>query len=115
MVENNKFRSLKKSSDFLFLAKNGKKYKPTKWLTIQLIDIDSNDIYFGITASRKVGSAVIRNKLKRWVRQSVRSIKFSPNPSGKKIVFVFRPHTAGFYSQIKFAEFKEALADLKGI
>lgn len=115
MVENNKIQSLKKSSDFLFLSKNGKKIRPTKWLTIQYLDIDSKDIFFGITASRKVGSAVFRNKLKRWVRHSVRSIKFSPQSKGKKIVFVFRPQADGFYEKLSFADFKSALSELKGL
>lgn len=112
-MENNKIRSLKKSSDFLFLNKNGKKIKPTRWLTIQYMDIESKDIFFGITASKKVGPAVLRNKLKRWVRESVQTIKFSSKSNGKKIVFVFRPQITGFYDKLTYSEFKKALNELK--
>jgi ribonuclease P protein component len=112
-VENSKIYSLKKSSDFLFLSKNGKKLKPTKWLTIQYLDAESTSTYVGVTASKKVGSAVIRNKLKRWVRNSVRSSDFIKQFLGKKVVFVFRPQTEDFYKSLLFTEFKEAITELR--
>lgn len=98
----------------MFLSKNGKKIRPTKWLTIQHLDTEAADIYFGITVSKKVGGAVLRNKLKRWVRQGVRQIKFS-SKNGKKLVFVFRPQTEAFYEQLAYKEFAEAIKSLAHI
>jgi len=116
-VENNKIYSLKKSSDFLFISKNGKRIKPVKWLTIQYVYAESASSYVGVTASRKVGGAILRNKLKRWVRNSVRSIQFNEkiSSSGRKVVFVFRPQPDDFYKQLTYAEFKDVLQVLQNI
>jgi ribonuclease P protein component len=112
-VENSKIYSLKKSSDFLFLSKNGKKIKPVKWLTIHYLNNESMSTYVGVTASRKVGSAVIRNKLKRWVRNSVRSADIISKLLGKKVVFVFRPQTDDFFKSLAYSEFKDTLAKIQ--
>lgn len=114
MAENNKVYSLKKSSDFLYISKNGKKIKPVKWLTIQYINAESSSSYVGITASRKVGPAILRNKLKRWVRNSVRSIELAKS-SGKKIVFVFKPQPDDFYKKLTYAEFKDVIKILQDL
>jgi ribonuclease P protein component len=108
-VENSKIYSLKKSSDFLFLSKNGKKIKLATWLTIQYLSSESLDTYVGITASKKVGPAVVRNKLKRWVKNSARENFFLNQFSGKKIVFVFRAQAGDFYKDLTFKEFKLTL------
>jgi len=49
---------------------------------------------FGVTVSRKVGGAVQRNKVKRWVRESCRRMKHDV-PPGLDLVVVARPAAAG--------------------
>lgn len=68
---------------------------------------------YGVTASRKVGSAVVRNKLKRWVREYFRSLDTGPNqirtPIDASINIIFKPIDQGFYKGLKFEEFKKAM------
>jgi ribonuclease P protein component len=45
---------------------------------------------FGVTVSRKVGGAVVRNRVKRWVRESCRRIQ-PEFPAGLDLVVVARP------------------------
>jgi ribonuclease P protein component len=47
----------------------------------------------GVTVSRKVGGAVVRNKVKRWVRESCRRMQ-ADLPSGVDLVVVARPSAA---------------------
>jgi ribonuclease P protein component len=49
---------------------------------------------FGFTVSRKVGGAVLRNKVKRWLRESCRRMK-AEFPDGLDLVIVARPSAAG--------------------
>lgn len=104
----NKVYPLKRSSNFKEAASVGKKQKLASWLTIHIIHSADSKNYFGITASRKVGGAVVRNKLKRWVRNCVRTEKWPAKLDSKTVVFVFRAQPdESFYSKLKYSEFKE--------
>jgi ribonuclease P protein component len=48
---------------------------------------------FGVTVSRKVGNAVLRNKVKRWIRESCRRMR-GELPEGFDLVIVARPSAA---------------------
>lgn len=74
---------------------------------------DVIETFYGVTASRKVGKAVLRNKLKRWVRNTAKEGLWPKKLYGKKTVFIFRPQTAGFYDKITYSDFKLALENLR--
>jgi ribonuclease P protein component len=48
---------------------------------------------FGVTVSRKVGGAVLRNRVKRWVRETCRRMQHDV-PPGLDLVIVARPSAA---------------------
>ena len=99
-------KPLKRSSDFLEISTHGKKIKAAPWLLLQVLSADDGFNYYGLTVSRKVGSSVIRNRLKRWVRSCVRSENWPEQFNSKKVVFVFRPQsTDGFYKQLTYKQF----------
>lgn len=64
---------------------------------------------FGVTASRKVGSAVVRNKLKRWVREYFRSFLVAGNSLEADINLIFKPMEANFYKGLPYEEFVKAM------
>lgn len=120
------FRSIKKTFEFESIYQNGKKIKLAQWF---LIIVTNNtpinkseenqkpsnviETFYGVTASRKVGKAVLRNKLKRWVRNSAKEGIWPKKLYGKKTVFIFRPQPKGYYDKIRFADFKLALENLR--
>jgi ribonuclease P protein component len=107
-VESNRAVALKRSSDFLSLKKNGKRVSPTKWLLLNYSKREGA-LEFGITASRKVGPAVVRNKLKRWVREYFRDLAKSGSPFEARINIIFKPLDQGFYKGLSYGEFTKAM------
>lgn len=112
-MENSRPVVIKRSSEFLSLKKNGKRTWPTKWLLLNYSKVDQKGLQFGVTASRKVGPAVIRNKLKRWAREYFRDFVVRSNQQGSpidaSINIIFKPIDQGFYKGLKFEEFKKAM------
>lgn len=112
-MASNKPKPLTRSSDYKEASLKGKKLRPAPWLSLHVFPLEEGVSYYGITISRKVGSSVIRNRLKRWVRNCVRSEKWPEQFISKRVVFVFRPQTAEqFYKQLKYKDFIEVFEKL---
>lgn len=99
-------KKLKKNSDFLKLKNSGKKVRVSDWLQIQFLETPEEglekSLYIGVTTGRKVGSAVVRNKLKRWCREHFKSRKSTYSLVSGSINIVFRPHKKeNFYQDLK--------------
>ncbi len=65
---------IRKKKDFLHLYRKGSRFKGKYFHLIYL----ANNLTFsrvGVVASRRVGGAVIRNKVKRWMRELFRRNK----------------------------------------
>jgi len=65
---------IRKKKDFLIIYKKGNRYRSKYFSLIYL----SNALFFsrvGVVASKKVGNAVIRSKVKRWMRELFRRNK----------------------------------------
>jgi ribonuclease P protein component len=111
-VENKPY-PLKRSSDFREVATHGTRKRLSAWLTVQILPSTDSNNYFGITVSRKVANSVVRNKLKRWVRNCVRTEKWPAKYKACIIVFVFRPQAdSEFFSKKQYSEFKQLFADI---
>ncbi|MBS1969076.1 MAG: ribonuclease P protein component [Bdellovibrionales bacterium] len=112
-MENSRPVVIKRSSEFLSLKKTGKRAWPTKWLLLNYSKKGPKGLHFGVTASRKVGSAVVRNKLKRWAREYFRDFVDRSNQTGSpidvSINIIFKPIDQGFYKGLKYDEFKKAM------
>ena len=82
---------------------------PTKWLLLNYRKNDLQQLRFGVTVSRKVGSAVVRNKIKRWCREYFRDFLKSGNSLEIDINIICKPIDHGFYKGLTHAEFVKAL------
>ncbi len=78
--------SLGRNKNYRFVYRRG---KSTPSRNIVLVHLKGRDLKIGFSVSGKVGNAVTRNRLRRWLREDVRKLR-SRLKCGKYI-FVARP------------------------
>ena len=87
------FESIKKNDDFLKVYRRGKSYA-NKYLVMYILDNHSDKNRFGITVSKKVGNSVVRHRVTRLIRESIR-LKENEFLTGFDIVIVARNTAKG--------------------
>ncbi len=78
---------LRRRSEFLRAQEGGRKIHTDSFLVFVLPQTEPGATRMGVTASRKVGGAVQRNRVKRLVREAFRRHRLL-FPQGLDIVFV---------------------------
>jgi ribonuclease P protein component len=85
---------LLKRAEFQAAAGHGRRFRSSV-LTIQVLDrVDAPGVRLGLTASRKVGTAVERNRARRKLREAAREA-LAGAAAHADIVLVARPETIG--------------------
>ena len=85
-----KAERIRKRPDFIRIQSEGRKVI-TKHLLAFYLFADAGPARLGITASRKVGGAVERNRVKRLLREAFRHGK-QELPHGLLLVLIAKPH-----------------------
>lgn len=106
-----KFRiySISKRREFEKLRHEGRKVRVNSWLLANFLPLDVAVLRVGWTIPRQVGSAVIRNRLRRWGREYLRNWGRNQNP-GLVVNLVFRPRERDYFKQLSHEEFDDAFA-----
>ena len=86
-------QSLKKNYEFQNVYQNGKSYA-NKYLVMYVLKNASEENRVGISVSRKVGNSVIRHRITRLIRESMRLNDCMFN-SGLDIVIIARAGARG--------------------
>ncbi len=93
------FDRLKKNSDFLRVYNKGKSYG-CKNLVIYYLPNKENQFRAGFSISKKVGNAVTRNRIRRYLKESLICTK--PIGKGYDIIFIARkPANENSFFEIK--------------
>ena len=95
MIKSVMKNTIKRNNDFKRIYQRGKSFADSLLVTYILRN-RSNDISYGITASKKIGNAVKRNRARRVIKESFREISNEFDMkliSGVQIVFVARYRT----------------------
>ncbi len=113
-----KLGTIRQRSDFLKAARGKRFSAPTLFLQARRRDESGHhgEIRIGLTCSRKLGSAVVRNRAKRRLRSAARAILPSRGRAGWDYVLVGR---AGATAECRFSELandlESALAGIHGM
>lgn len=106
-------RTLTKRSEFLHASKQGRKFV-TPVLVVQAVKrpdaspVVKEEIRVGFTATKTLGGAVVRNRVKRRLREAARRVVGEHGAPGSDYVFIGRAATAecpfdALCDQMKFA------------
>ena len=106
----NKNSRIRRSSEYELLRREGKRYHTAHFIVV----VNPGQIHsrLGLTVSRKVGNAVCRNRLKRWIRELFRQSyqRFSTDID----ISVIAKRQAGSLSHLQVdRELKKAFARLE--
>lgn len=97
---------IQKRADFLLAYESGAKTHG-RFVVVFVRGNDREESRLGVTVTKKLGKAVARNRVKRWVREAYRRCRLHPPVAGKRIDIVVnvKPSAAD-------APFREFSADL---
>ena len=82
--------SLKKNKEFKKVYDNGKSYATRNLVIYSLSYEKGKKNRYGLSVSRKIGNAVVRNKLKRRLREIIRDFEKEKDFKGYDIIFIAR-------------------------
>ena len=89
----NKKNTVKKNEDFKKIIKNGSFFK-TEYFIIYKLNSNLDHYRFGISVSKKNGSAVKRNRLKRQLREIIK--KYEKLYKNKDYIIIIRKEIEKF-------------------
>jgi len=91
------FGRLRRQSEIAFVRRRGRALAlPT--LTAYASDGSTGMARIGVTVSKAVGGAVVRNRVRRRVRGALEALP--PLDPGRRILFVASPAAAGSYAEV---------------
>lgn len=99
-------QSLRNSRQFRRVYEQGQKVH-TPFFSAFFLKNDAGERRYGITVTRKIGGAVVRNRCKRRLREIVRKYELCPSyPEGFDLVLNVKPELA----EAEFKKLQESFA-----
>lgn len=88
----NKQQRIKKNKEFQHVFKKGKSFANRQFI-VYLLKSDQPEFRLGLSVSKKVGNAVTRNRVKRFIRQAFLELKEELLPNADYVI-IARPQAA---------------------
>ncbi len=111
MENKRRFRPLSRRADFLKLKTEGQSFHVNNWLIVNIQKTDEKFVRCGWTISRQVGSAVVRNRLRRWGREYLRTWSLDHELSFD-MNLIFKRREKDFYKSVSHKEFDSVMEKL---
>lgn len=88
----NKHQRIKKNKEFQHIFKKGKSFANRQFI-VYVLKNEQPEFRLGLSVSKKVGNAVARNRIKRYIRQTFLELKDDLLPNADYII-IARPQAA---------------------
>lgn len=108
MENKRRLLSLTRRADFLRLKEVGRTFHVNSWLLVNFEKTERAQLRCGWTISRHIGTAVTRNRLRRWGKDYLRAWRKTTEVS-LDLNFVFKRRDKELYKTMDHGEFTEAM------
>ncbi|MEH7096466.1 ribonuclease P protein component [Neobacillus vireti] len=95
---------VKKNNDFQAAFKNGRSFANRQFVVYSLEKEEQDFFRIGLSVSKKLGNAVTRNRIKRYVRQSVMEMQDQLSKGNDYVIIARKP-----VAEMDFFEVKKSL------
>ncbi|EAE1668870.1 ribonuclease P protein component [Listeria monocytogenes] len=92
---------IKKNDDFQKVFRRGKSFANRQFVVYTLKQEGSNHFRIGLSVSKKIGNAVCRNRIKRYIRQSFHELESQLNPENEYIIIARKPAANMDFHEVK--------------
>jgi len=100
MIMNKAFR-IKKNSEFQHVFKEGKSFANRQLVIYYIKKEDQDNFRIGLSVGKKIGNAVTRNRIKRYLRHSFHELQDKILPTLNIIIIARQPTKDMNYYDIK--------------
>lgn len=115
-MANRLLTSIKRSSEFQKLKEEGQKIRLANWLLLNVAENNLQSVRIGFTIPKKVGTAVVRNRLRRIFREKVRGFLKVGKARSLDINFIFLPaRENGFFKRAQQKDFAAVFGRLENL
>lgn len=109
-----RLRKLRKRTEFLEISKTGQRVYVGRTLLANVAKNDLGHFRCGWTIPKYVGSAVTRNRIRRWCREFFRKAVDEGWDPSIDMNLVIRKQDKQFYRELTFDSFKKSLESMRG-
>ncbi|GER67300.1 ribonuclease P protein component [Weizmannia acidilactici] len=92
---------VKKNEEFQEIFRNGKSYANRQFVVYVLKKENQKHFRIGLSVSKKLGKAVKRNEIKRYIRQVFLELKEEISPGNDYIIIARKPAAEMNFHQVK--------------
>ncbi len=82
---------IKKNKDFQAVFQKGRSFANRQFVVYSLPKKDQDFFRIGLSVSKKIGNAVTRNRIKRYIRQSLLELKDEVMPGNDYVIIARKP------------------------
>ena len=100
---------LRSRQDFARVQCYGQSFKISEWLLLSFLKKEGGLLRVGWTIPRYVGTAVMRNKLRRWLREGMRTSLSQGQRLGVDVNFVFLNRGPAFYKGLSHEKVNQSI------